>query len=144
LTDLTAPLATGTAASASGTAARDAVALGARLLLAAIFLIMGLGKLAAAEGTIGYIAGVGLPFPEAVYYATVALEVIGAGLLIAGYRTRTAATALGLFSILAGAIFHADFADQMQLASFLKNLAIAGGMFQLAAFGPGQLSLDRG
>lgn len=69
---------------------------------------------------------------------------VSAGLLIAGYRTRAAAIALGLFSILAGAIFHADFADQMQFTSFLKNLAIAGGMFQLAAFGPGRLSLDRG
>jgi putative oxidoreductase len=62
----------------------------------------------------------------------------------AGYRTRAAAIALGLFSILAGAIFHADFADQMQFTSFLKNLAIAGGMFQLAALGPGRLSLDKG
>lgn len=123
---------------------QDAAALAARLLLAAIFLIMGIGKLSAAEGTIGYIASVGLPFAEGLYYATIALEVVGAGLLIAGYRTRAAAIALGLFSILAAVIFHADFADQMQFTSFLKNLAIAGGMFQLAAFGPGQLSIDRG
>lgn len=128
----------------AATSTQDAVALGARLLLATIFLVMGLGKLAAAQGTIGYIASVGLPFATGIYYATVALEVVGAGLLIAGYRTRAAAIALGLFSILAAAIFHADFADQMQFTSFLKNLAIAGGMFQLAAFGPGRLSLDRG
>lgn len=125
-------------------AAKDGVALASRLLLAAIFLIMGLGKLTAAEGTIGYIASVGLPFAEGIYYATIALEIVGAGLLIAGYKTRAAAVALGVFSIVAGVLFHADFADQMQLASFLKNLAIAGGMFQLAAFGPGRISLDRG
>jgi len=128
----------------TATSTQDAVALAARLLLAAIFLIMGLGKLAAAEGTIGYIASVGLPFATGIYYATIALEVIGAGLLIAGYKTRAAAAALGVFSIVAAAIFHADFADQMQFTNFLKNLAIAGGMFQLAAFGPGRLSLDRG
>jgi putative oxidoreductase len=125
-------------------AGRDAAALAARILLAAIFLIMGLGKLAAAEGTIGYIASVGLPVPEGIYYATILLEVVGAALLIAGYRTRAAATALGLFTIAAAVIFHADFTDQAQLTNFLKNLAIAGGMFQLAAFGPGRLSLDRG
>ncbi|MCM0001154.1 MAG: DoxX family protein [Erythrobacter sp.] len=140
MNDITASLPQAPAA----TSTQDAVALGARLLLAAIFLIMGLGKLAAAEGTIGYIASVGLPFATAIYYATIALEVVGAGLLIAGYRTRAAAIALGVFSILAAAIFHADFADQMQFTGFLKNLAIAGGMFQLAAFGPGRLSLDRG
>jgi putative oxidoreductase len=128
----------------AATATQDAAALGARLLLATLFLIAGLGKLAAIEGTTGYIASVGLPFAGALTYATIALEVVGAGLLIAGYKTRPAAIALGLFSILAGAIFHADFADQMQITSLLKNLAIAGGMFQLAAFGPGRLSLDRG
>lgn len=140
MTDLTAPYAPTT----STTSTQDAVALGARLLLAAIFLIMGLGKLAAAEGTMGYIASVGLPFPVGVYYATIALEVLGAVLLIAGYRTRAAAIALGLFSIVAAAIFHADFGDQVQFTNFLKNLAIAGGMFQLAAFGPGRISVDRG
>ena len=140
MTDLTAPYAPTT----STTSTQDAVALGARLLLAAIFLIRGLGKLAAAEGTMGYIASVGLPFPVGVYYATIALEVLGAVLLIAGYRTRAAAIALGLFSIVAAAIFHADFGDQVQFTNFLKNLAIAGGMFQLAAFGPGRISVDRG
>jgi putative oxidoreductase len=140
MNDITAPLSQASA----GTSTQDAVALGARLLLAAIFLIAGLGKLAAIEGTAGYIASVGLPFATALTYATIALEVVGAALLIAGYKTRAAANALGLFSILAGVIFHADLADQMQFTSFLKNLAIAGGMFQLAAFGPGRLSLDRG
>lgn len=138
MTDLTAPL----PHTASTPAAQDAAALAARLLLAAIFLIMGIGKLAAPAGTIGYIASAGLPFAEGVYYATIVLEVVAAALLIAGYRTRAAALVLGVFSILAAAIFHADFADQMQFTSFLKNLAIAGGMFQLAAFGPGRFSLD--
>jgi len=48
-----------------------------------------------------------------ITYATIALEVGGAVLLIAGYQTRAAAAALGLFSIAAAIIFHADFADQM-------------------------------
>lgn len=138
--DVTTP----SAQTSPSTSTQDAVALAARLLLAALFLIAGLGKLAAAEGTIGYIASVGLPFPTGVYYATIALEVLGAVLLIAGYRTRAVAAALGLFSIVAAAIFHSDFGDQMQFTNFLKNLAIAGGMFQIAAFGPGRISVDRG
>lgn len=123
---------------------QDATALAARILLATIFVLAGLGKIAAIEATTGYIASVGLPFATLVCYATIALEVIGGVLLIAGYKTRLVAIVLALFSIAAGAIFHADFADQMQMTNFLKNLAIAGGMLQLAAFGPGRFSLDKG
>ncbi|AOL95249.1 DoxX family protein [Porphyrobacter sp. LM 6] len=123
---------------------KDWTALVARVLLAVLFLLAGLGKLAAIEATTGYIASVGLPMAAAVCYATIALEIVGGVLLIAGYRTRLVAIGLGLFTILAGIIFHADFADQAQMTSFLKNLAIAGGMFQVAAFGPGRFSLDRG
>jgi len=125
-------------------AMQDGLALGGRLLLAAIFVLSGVTKLGQAEGTIGYIASVGLPFAEAVYYAVVALEIIGGILLVLGYKARSAALALGAFSILAAVLFHSDFADQNQMIHFLKNLALAGGMLQVAAFGPGRLSLDRG
>jgi putative oxidoreductase len=130
--------------SAAAILPKDATALVARILLAVIFVLAGLGKLAAIEATTGYIASVGLPFAQVVCYTTIALEVLGGVLLIAGYKTRAVAIVLGLFSIAAGAIFHADFANQAEMTSFLKNLAIAGGMFQLAAFGPGRFSLDRG
>ncbi|MEL6487134.1 MAG: DoxX family protein [Pseudomonadota bacterium] len=122
---------------------QDAVALGGRLLLAAIFVLSGFTKLGAAEGTIGYIASVGLPFAEAIYYAVVALEIVGGIMLVAGFKTRTVAFALGAFSIVAAVTFHSDFADQNQMIHFLKNLALAGGMLQVAAFGPGRLALSR-
>ena len=122
---------------------QDAIALGGRLLLAAIFVLSGFTKLGAAEGTIGYIASVGLPFAEAIYYAVVALEIVGGIMLVAGFKTRTVAVALGVFSIAAAVTFHADFADQNQMIHFLKNLALAGGMLQVAAFGPGRLALGR-
>ena len=109
----------------------------ARLLLAALFLISGLAKIGAAEGTTAYIASAGLPFPALLYWLTLAVEVGGGVLLIIGYQTRYAALAPAVF-------FHADFADQTQFTSFLKNLAIAGGMFMVTLFGPGRLSIDRG
>ena len=128
---------------ASTVTAQDAVALGGRLLLAAIFLLSGITKLGAADGPIGYIASVGLPFAEAIYYAVVALEIVGGIMLVIGFKTRLVATALGAFSIAAAVIFHSDFADQNQMIHFLKNLALAGGMLQVAAFGPGRLALGR-
>jgi len=39
-------------------------------------------------------------------------------------------------------VFHSQFADQNQLIHFLKNVAIAGGLLQVAAFGAGALSVD--
>lgn len=126
------------------TTAQDSLALAGRVLLAALFLIAGVNKIGAVEGTSGYIASVGLPFPELLYWATLALEIIAAIMLIVGYKARYAALALGVFSIVAAVFFHADFADQQQMTSFLKNFAVAGGLFFVAAFGPGRFSLDRG
>jgi len=130
------------AISASSTTSKDALALGGRILLAAIFILSGVTKLGQAEGTIGYIASVGLPFAEPIYYAVVALEIVGGTLLMIGYRARLTAFALASFSLMAAAIFHSDFADQNQLIHFLKNLAVAGGMLQVVAFGPGKFSLN--
>lgn len=134
-----------TAASAPiTTVSQDTIALIGRLLLGSLFVLAGINKIGAAEGMIGYIASVGLPFAEAIYYATVALEIVGGLMLAAGFKARYAAAALGLFSIAAAVFFHADFADQNQMTAFLKNLSIAGGMFFVAAFGPGRFSVDRG
>ncbi|MBV7266672.1 DoxX family protein [Erythrobacter ani] len=122
----------------------DGLALVARLLLAALFILAGVNKLSGMEGTVGYIASVGMPFPEIVYFGTVALELIGGLMLAAGFKARYAAGALGIFTLLTAVVFHNDFSQQIEMTLFLKNLAIAGGMFAIAAFGPGRLSIDRG
>lgn len=113
-----------------------------RLLMAAIFLISGAGKLLAPAGTIGYIASVGIPLPELAYAGALAMELGGALLLAAGYRTRWVAAALALFSVISAVIFHNALGDQNQLFHFLKNLAMAGGLLQVVAFGAGGFSLD--
>ena len=128
----------------ASTPLQDGSALAARLMLAALFILAGVNKIGAMDGMTGYIASKGLPLPELVYFGTVALE-IGAGLLLAvGFKARYAAAALGVFSVLAAIIFHNDFTQQSEITAFLKNFAIGGGMFMVAAFGPGRFSLDRG
>ncbi|MDB5875073.1 MAG: LysR family transcriptional regulator [Ramlibacter sp.] len=121
---------------------QGAVALLGRILLAALFLASGLGKLAAAGATQAYIASVGIPFPVLAYIAAIVLEV-GAGLLLlGGYRTRVAAIALAGYCVLTAVLFHSNLADQNQAIHLLKDIAIAGGLLQLAAFGAGRFSLD--
>jgi putative oxidoreductase len=49
---------------------------------------------------------------------------------------------LAAFTVVAALAFHRDFADHNQLIHFLKNVAITGGLLQVAAFGAGRFSLD--
>lgn len=120
----------------------SAAALIGRLFLAAIFLMSGAGKVAAPGVTIGYISSAGLPFPQLAFAAAALVELVGGLALILGYRTRIAAAALALFSLMAALAFHSALSDQNQLIHFFKNIAMAGGLLQIVAFGGGRLSLD--
>jgi putative oxidoreductase len=113
-----------------------------RLLLSAIFLVSALGKIQAPAGTIGYIAAAGLPFPQIGYALAVLIELVGGLALLVGYRTRIAAGALAIFSLAAAIGFHSNLADMNQFIHFFKNVAIAGGLLQIVAFGAGAFSLD--
>jgi putative oxidoreductase len=118
-----------------------------RVLLALIFVTSGYGKLADLEGTAGYIASVGLPWPTALAVAAGLFELLAGLALVVGFKARWAAFALGAFTLLASLLFHAYWAapaDQqfVQELMFMKNLAIAGGLFIVAALGAGRLGLD--
>ena len=123
------------------------LALAGRILIVALFLPAGLGKIANFAGIAGMIAGKGLPLPALVAAAVIALEILASVAVLVGLRTRWAAGALALFTVVAGVLFH-DFwsgpaAQAMaQQQAFFKNIGIAGGLLLLAAFGPGRLSLD--
>lgn len=113
-----------------------------RVLLSPIFILAGYGKLTGIAGTAGWFGSIGLPFPMVVAVLVGLLELFGGLAILVGYQTRLAAIALAVFTIAATLIAHLDFADQVQLLFFQKNLAIAGGLAVLAAFGAGALSID--
>ena len=113
-----------------------------RLMVGLPFAMSGVSKLGAYGATTGMISAVGLPFPPLAFAVAVAAELGGGLLLIAGYRVRFVAVALAVFSLATAVSFHNDFADQNQMIHFLKNVMIAGGLLQIAAFGAGALSLD--
>ena len=119
-----------------------------RLLLAAVFLVAGIRKAMAVAGSAGYFAKLGFPMPEVMVYIAIIIEVGGALMLIAGYKTRIAAWALAAFVVIATFMAHrfwefpdAQYANQMN--HFLKNAAIVGGMMFVAACGPGSMSVDK-
>jgi putative oxidoreductase len=118
----------------------NAADLAGRVLMAAIFLITGLAKIPAYAATQGYMAAHGVP--GALLPFVIAVEVLGALAIIAGYRTRIAAALLAVFTIAAGILFHNVPGDEVQRLMLLKNLAIAGGFLVLFARGAGAWSLD--
>lgn len=118
-----------------------------RLGLAALFLPAGLSKVTGFEGTVGYIASVGLPMATLGAVLALVVEILGGLALIAGWHTRSAALALAVFTAVASVFFHAFWsvpAEQVmvQQLMFFKNVAVVGGLLVLAAQGAGAWSLD--
>lgn len=113
-----------------------------RLLLATIFIMSGLSKLAAPAATIGYIGSTGAPLPVVGYALAVLVELGGGMLILVGYKARATAFVMALFCVVTALMFHRALGDQNQMIHFFKNIAMAGGFLQVAAFGAGTFSLD--
>jgi len=126
---------------------QNSLNLGARILLAVLFLPAGIGKLTGFGGTVGYIASVGLPFPTLGAALALTVEILGGLALLAGFGTRAAALVLAVFTLVASFFFHAFWAvpaDQAFVTQllFFKNIAVVGGLLAVAANGAGDWSLD--
>lgn len=111
-----------------------------RVLIAAIFVISGFGKIGAYEGTQAYMDAVGVP--GGLLPAVIALEIVAGVAVAVGWQARIAAFLLAGFTLIAGVLFHGDLNDQMQSILFWKNVAIAGGFLFIVANGAGPWSVD--
>jgi len=135
---------------ATSYAARDGAALLGRVLLAALFIWSGFGKVSGGfEGVASGIAAKGLPVPSVLAAIAIAIELGGGILLLIGLRARWIALLFVLFLLVITPVYH-DFwnatgnAVMGQKINFMKNVAILGGMLMVFAFGPGRYSIDRG
>ena len=111
-----------------------------RVLLSALFLIEGLGKISMQEDVIMYMEVYGVP--GILFMPATILEILFPLFLIVGYKTKWAASIMALFTFAVAIIFHTNFDEGMQIMFFLKDLAIAGGFMIIVAYGPGKISLD--
>ncbi|MGH8851217.1 MAG: DoxX family protein [Casimicrobiaceae bacterium] len=126
----------------------DVLALLGRVLLAGIFVYSGFGKITGFQGTVGYIAGAGLPMAQVLAVAAIFVEFVGGLALLIGFRARWAALAFVVFLIVITPVFHNFWAATPgqamdQQINFIKNIAIIGGMLMVMAFGPGRYSIDK-
>ena len=121
------------------------IALVGRLLLALMFLVSGLNKIANPQGTQQYMAVMGMTWATTAFYVGALLvEVVGSLSLLLGYRARAGGWLLFLFMIPTTLIFHTHVADPNQMIHLLKNLSVMGGLLYVAVYGAGGLSMDAG
>ena len=125
---------------------RGPITIVGRFLLALMFILSGFDKLIHIEGNTAYMASGGLPAISALTVAVGLVELVGGLAVATGFQARWAALALALFTLVASFIYHRYWslpADQqmVQQLLFLKNMAVAGGMFLVAALGPGPGSI---
>jgi putative oxidoreductase len=112
----------------------------ARVLMSHIFILSGLSKIGGYAATQGYMAHMGVP---GFLLPLVILTELGGGLLLlVGFQARIVAFLLAGFSVVAALVFHHDFANQMQMINFMKNLAMAGGLLMVTLNGAGAPSID--
>ena len=126
---------------------RDGVLLLSRILLAAIFVQSGFGKLMGFEGFAASLAAKGLPLPLLWAVAAVAAEFGGSLLILFGLGTRLIAPLMVVFVAFAAVLGHPFWAAdpdhyQAQYTNFMKNIAIISGYLALFVAGPGAISLD--
>lgn len=118
-----------------------------RILLSAIFILSGIGKLVDYEGTIRYMEAANLFLIPLLLVIAALIEIFGGLSILLGYKTRYGALLLFLYLIFVTVIFHNFWAlegmsQQMQMIHFMKNLAIMGGLLYAASVGAGKLGLD--
>lgn len=114
----------------------------ARVFIAITFFVSALGKVLVFDDFVIYATNYGLPFPAIAIIIAAAIEILGGISILIGYKIKIGAGALVFFSLVTALIFHSNFADQIQMSLFMKNLALAGGLLYVAYFGAGKVSVD--
>jgi putative oxidoreductase len=119
-----------------------AVQLFGRIMLAAIFIGDGIGKIAGHDAAIASITQDGFPVPVVAYYVAVIATLGGGIAILVGWFTRPAALVLALFCIVTGVVVHMAVGDRPNMIQFYKNLCMAGGFLELYVLGAGTWSID--
>ena len=111
-----------------------------RIFISSLFIIEAIRKFFSPDEGMMYMSDYGVP--EILFYPSLIFEFVVPLILIAGFKTRFFASLLFLFVLSVTVIFHTDFSNNMQMISFLKNLAIMGGLLIIISNKPQMCSID--
>jgi len=113
----------------------------ARLLLGAMFIVMGYYKLGDIEGVAKFLTDAGLPAGTALAWLAVVVEMAGGIALVIGVWPGRVALVLALYLIPATLKFHGQFEVGAQVTHLLKNTGIIGGLLAIWASRGGKIRL---
>jgi len=105
--------------------------LGGRGLLALLFVLAGLSKIAGPKPVLEHMKQQHVP--AILFPAVIALEIAAGGALLVGWQVPIAASVLAAFCLATAIVFHRDFTERAERTQFAKDLALAGGLAVLAA-----------
>ena len=111
-----------------------------RIFISSLFIVEAIRKFFSPDEGMIYMSDYGVP--EILFYPSLIFEFVVPLILIAGFKTRFFASLLFLFVLSVTVIFHTDFSNNMQMISFLKNLAIMGGLLIIISNKPQMCSID--
>jgi putative oxidoreductase len=100
------------------------------------------------SSTAAYMEAAGLPMVDLLLPIAAAVEILGGLSVMTGTFARAGALALVVFLIPTSLVFH-DFWNlegmerTTQMAAFMKNVSIAGGLLVVLGYGAGKVSVDR-
>jgi putative oxidoreductase len=143
-------------------AIQGVTAVAGRVLLTLIFLMSAAGnKIPQFSNVAQMMEGQGVPMPQVMLVGAIVFLLVGSVSIIVGFKARIGAALLLIFLVLATYYFH-DFwtwpedalwvlnmnsdvkmhVQQVEMISFMKNLALMGAMLLIIANGSGPMSLD--
>ena len=111
-----------------------------RIFISSLFIIEAVRKFFSPDEGMMYMSQYGVP--EVLFYPSLVFEFVIPLVLVAGFKTRIVAFTLFIFVLTVTLIFHTDFTNNMQMISFLKNLAIMGGLLIIISNKPQMCSID--
>lgn len=117
-----------------------------RILFALIFLMSGLNHITGAGAD--YAAAAGVPMAGFLVPFAGLLALVGALSILLGYKVKYGAWLIVIFLVPVTVALHKFWGitdpmqQQMQMAMFMKNVALLGGALLLAYFGAGPYSID--
>jgi putative oxidoreductase len=119
-----------------------------RIFLCLIFFGSGFNKIMNFSATVEKMEEVGIPLTTVALLLAILIELVGATLIMIGWKMRYAAGALVFFVLLATIYFHNPLAyppdqQQVQAIHLMKNLSIIGGLLLIVSQGRGPLCIER-
>ena len=120
-----------------------------RILISAIFFYEGIDSILYAEKMKLTMAEYGITWqPDFLLYSSIVFLMIGATMVIIGYRIRFGVWLLLIYWLPVTIIVYSFWNDpvseqRLHAILFMKNIAVAGGLLMIAAHGGGKYSIQR-